>query len=288
MPANNIKKLRSKKGWTQKQLAEAAETSQQQIQRIEAGIQDARFDLAVRICTALGEPMDRVFPATALPLRRARKRVESVGQLFSDGAAQKELEQAGLDMDPAARTFAYRLRGGAEGRFSISGPESARLYLNMQREEEDDGFLVFDAGSRRIAINPKHLIFCHFLFDMPREEPEEVDGDKDFAVQIFLSDSAEPLIFNVDPDTSQLDDEGAEDNEVQLQDLVFNIELDVRERFCLTDEDGETAWFRSADVAMISLPLCAVEPKLMASIDDGEDEKEAAEETSSSKPDPAA
>jgi transcriptional regulator with XRE-family HTH domain len=262
---NRIGLLRKKKGLSQKQLADAAKTSQQQIQRIEAGVQNARFDLAARICAALNASMSEVFPTTELSLTRFFRKGKKPSDIFDDEAAIRGLEDAGIDMDPAERTFKYRLRGGAEGQLAISGASYEQLWSVVQDADPPNGFAVFDAGARRYALNLNHLLFCHFLFDPPNQLLRNANAvdDENCTAEFFLSDSSTPSKVDVNPDCASIDDDDVSDWEsVQLQDLFASAASDPLQRFKLMDVDGETAFFRPQDVAMISAPLSAVEPAL--------------------------
>jgi transcriptional regulator with XRE-family HTH domain len=266
MLVNKIKELRQAKGLTQRDLAKAAETSQQQIQRIEAGNQHARFDLATRISAALGEPISKVFPSTALPLARMKKRGSKLSDVYRDENASDELEEAGIDMEPAVWTLKYSLRGGAKGHFPISGPDMHRLSSILQNEEdgEDDDFVVLPSTGRQYALNLKHLVFCHLLFDSASHELVSTEeADKSHEVEFYLADRSEPLRFDVDPDTGSIDDDYAEGLSVQLQDLFYYANLGTNgRRLKFVDVDGETAFFRPADVAMFSVPLWLIEPNV--------------------------
>lgn len=265
-----MRELRKKKGLTQRQLAELAGTSQQQIQRIEGGVQNARFDLAFAICAALDTRMQEVFPSTELALKRSRKRVKTLADVYLDSKASEELEKAGIDMEPRRWTLIYRLRGGAEGMLPISGPEYSRIWRFIQLEESDS-FIVFDSVNRRYAINIKHLIFCQFQFDVHGQvELEEDDGS---GVQFYLSDKAEPLTFLVDRDVCSLDEEDSW-VDVQLQDMFHSAEMGPVGRFKFKDIDGETAFFRPDDVAMFSVELRDLEPAMWSEDEDDEDEIE--------------
>ena len=271
MPENRIRELRLKKKLSQMELAKKAETSQQQIQRIEAGVQAVRFDLAARISGALGEPLERVFPTTELPLKRAKRRNATPHDLLRDEETTDQLEGAGLDMDPARSVLLYRLRGGAEGPLYLAPGETRRVWALLQREEEN-AFIVFDAGGRRYAVNPAHLTFVHFLDEMPDRVPEEESEDGDYVVRVTLADGSEEMPFSVDPDERSLEDEEDPDPlSVQLQDLFYYAQMGTERRLKLTDEDGETASFRTQDVAMFSVPIEAVVPKLRAAADEDEE-----------------
>jgi transcriptional regulator with XRE-family HTH domain len=264
MFVNKIKELRLTKGFTQTDLAKAAGTSQQQIQRIEAGNQHVRFDLATRISAALDNPISKVFPSTALPLARMKKRASKLSD--GDEKASDELEEAGIDTEPAVWTLKYSLRGGAKGQFPISGPDMHRLHSVLQHQESrvDDDFVVLPSNDRQYALNLKHLVFCHLLFD-PVSHVSTKEEDKSHEVEFYLADRSEPLRFLVDPDTGSIDDDYAEAEElcVQLQDLFYYAELGTEgRRLKFVDVDGETAFFRPDDVAMFSVPLWLIEQDL--------------------------
>ncbi len=262
---NRIKELRKVKGLTQRQLAEAAATSQQQIQRIEAGHQLARFDLAARISGALGQPISKVFPSAELPLARMKRRIGT----NDEEKMSRELEAAGLDMEPEVWTVKFRLRGGAEGAFRISGPEVNRLNSILQ-DDAEVGFVVLPSVDRQYALNVKHLVFCQLLFDRPSIEVE-ASPEKSFEVLFYLADQRDPLRFEVEPDTSLLEqEEDPEPLSVQLQDLFYYAEAGAdRRRMSFVDLDGERAFFRSDDVSMFSVPLWLIEPN----VSDEEDEE---------------
>ncbi|MBR0939272.1 helix-turn-helix transcriptional regulator [Bradyrhizobium jicamae] len=262
---NRIKEFRQAKGLTQRQLAEAAETSQQQIQRIEAGNQLARFDLAARISAALGQPVTKVFPSAEPALARLKRDFAT----HDDEEASKEMEMAGLDVEPNVWTVKFRLRGGAEGDFSISGPDKHRLN-RILHDQGDSGFVVLPSIDRQYALNLKHLTFCQLLFDGPSPEYAP-PSERSYEVQFYLTDQRDPLVFEAEPDTRLLEhEEDPEPLSVQLQDLFYYAEMGVDDRrLSFVDLDGETAFFRPDDVSMFSVPIWLIEPNVS---DDAEDE----------------
>jgi putative transcriptional regulator len=261
---NRIKELRKARGLTQRQLADAAGTSQQQVQRMEAGNQLARFDLATRISAALGQPISKVFPSAEVPLARMKSRTAGLGHQ----KASQELEAAGLDIEPDVWTVKYKLRGGAEGNFPISGPDMHRLNAILH-DDAESGFVVLPSVDRQYAVNLKHLTFCQLLFDRPSIE-DDATREKSFEVHFYLTDNAEPLRFEVEPDTSLLErEEDPEPLSVQLQDLFYYAEMGAdRRRMSFVDLDGERAFFRSDDVSMFSVPLWLIEPNVSDEEDD--------------------
>lgn len=233
-----------------------------------------RFDLVVRLCAALEEPLTKVFPSTKAAVAAVQQKgTPTVEAILEDSEFRNQMESAGIDMDPQAHTFAYRLRGGANGALHISGPEEKRIW-HLVQDDDTEPFMVFDSCDRRIAINRRHLLFCHFLFDSPHVEVVEEstgsgDDDEEAAsLLIYMADTPEPIALGIDADSADLsaviegETTGARVDEqaYQLQ-MLFQMlegwdgqhEPDRREH--ITDVDGETAWFRLADVAMVSAPI---------------------------------
>jgi hypothetical protein len=247
-------------------------TSQQQIQRIETGKQSVRFDLAVKICSALDAPMELVFPSTKRALKKlATKGGKTMEEMLRDKEFEEEMERADVDMDPSVWSLKYRLRGDAEGILPISSREKNRLWGAVQRAEGfSDPFVVFDSEGMRVVLNLNHLTFCQFLFDPPNIiiPEKEVDGEEGEHVTVFMADSDKPLSFEVDADSwdeDELDDMG------QFGHLIFMAEHSTYEDqdiFHFTDVDGEEAFFRAKDVAMMQIPLWVVEPDLLEAQED--------------------
>jgi transcriptional regulator with XRE-family HTH domain len=256
MQMNNcIRELRSTKGLTQKQLAKVAGTSQQQIQRIEAGAQKVRFDLAVRIAEALGHPFERVFPRALLPMHRARRaRTPSHQRLYD------ELDTAGIDMDPRVWTYRVVLRGGIKRDFRIESREKSHLE-SLVRSEPVARFAVFDSEGRRYALSLAHLLSCQFLFDIGvMDSPDHEDTQLE--LKAFMVDGQE-LTFKLQPDTVDINDETAEHG-AELQDIFFWADKHdgASPYFNFTDADEENVYIKISDVVMLSVPLLAVAPTL--------------------------
>ena len=277
MLENRIKTLREKKGLSQKQLAALVGTSQQQIQRIETGKQSIRFDLSIEVCRALEAPMQTIFPQTKKALTRARRKGHTMTEMLRDRKFEDQMEEAGVDMDISSWFFEYRLRGGAEGVLPVSSREKNRLWHVVQRSDSNPFvFVVFDSEETEVVLNLNHLIYCHFVFYPPnvvfkKEETQEDESERWGPVSVYLADSAEPLHFDVEPD-HLLEDPVEDEGQFRFLTVVAasTFEDDTNEVFSFTDVDGETAFFRAWDVAMIQIPLPVLEPKLL---DDDEEEE---------------
>jgi len=260
MVGPKILAFRTKNGITQKQLADLAATSEQHIHRIETGRQSVCFDLAVKICSALNEPMESVFPGTEEPLEKLGKKCGESLMNLSESECGEEMSCAAVDMGPFEWTFKYRLRGGATGSLSISGTEKDHLFSAVQRDEIGS-FVVFDSEGSTIVLNMDHLIFCHFRSDPPnRMHPER---ERINEVKVFIVDSSAPFHFEVEADEH---DEGDPEPFGQFEELVFTAEHASSEAnvvFYFKDVDGEEAFFRASDIAMIQIPLWVFEADLL-------------------------
>jgi hypothetical protein len=189
-----------------------------------------------------------------------------VEKLYRDEELTEKMEKAGIDMDPRDWKFKYRLRGGVTGILPVSGPENNRLFSAVQQTDPATPFVVFDSKGSRIALNLKHLTYCHFLFDAPKEEniEEEVED-----VSVILTDGA-TLSFDVEPDGY---DSQNKEELGQFGHLLAMAEMSVDENdiFNFEDADGETVFLRAHDIAMIKIPLWVIQPDLL---DDEEESEE--------------
>src|SRR5262245_37266976 len=143
MSQNHIHNLRKSKGLTQSQLAAQVGTSQQQIQRIEAGVQAARLDLAVKIAEVLGAKLGDVFPK----LKKGRTGSHSKRD------EESQLADAGIDSDPAQWTVKFFINDGRVLLFGVTSREKKRIEQIVGSSAGEKSFVVFDAESRRVAVN---------------------------------------------------------------------------------------------------------------------------------------
>lgn len=251
---NKVRKFRIKAGLTQTALAKVVGTSQQQIHRVEQG-QSAKIDLALRICHALSAPMETVFPKTRATLRRlGGKTAEKVlAEIVHDSDVQDSLGEAGIDADPAQWTLKLQLSSGATRLYSVSGPERRRLWTVLQEgscSPEQVNFAVFETETQTVALNRAAMAYGHLLFDAPfNATKEQLEG----GMSVFFLNQADPVVFDVEPDDAPGEIE--DPDETQLRRLLFGLNTYVGndEVFVITDVDGETAFIRAANVALIEI-----------------------------------
>jgi len=261
---NRIRHFRQKAGLTQRKLAELSRTSQQQIQRIEAGVQSARLELAARLCSALNQNVEVVFPGTKKPLEKFRTAVKAGRHTDFDDRSTPVMEKAGLDVEPEVWFLKVWLRSQPNAEvFPISGIEQKRLWRLLQ-EGVAPGFAVFDSEDERIAINPSQLLVWHFLWEgslaLRDPTPKKFPG-----LVVFLADRAEPLEFEIDDDDTEFGPEENDGRGTQLQRLFFDLETfgtDPESVLSFEDQGGEEVFLRASDVKLLRVPLSAVEPRL--------------------------
>lgn len=256
MPKNNIKELRLRRKITQHQLAQAICSSQQQIQRIEAGIQSVRVDLAMKICNVLNSTMQEVFPDTELPIARAIKRKTTLNP-YENEILAAELARDGFDVDPLLWQFSYRLRGDVEGSLWISGADKKRLssIIDNTRSSSIAEFIVFDSGNRRYALNIEHLIMARFMFEMPTLAQVEEKNEHEFDMIIYLANDPKPLKISVAPDYVSANNDTDYEDDAPLQELLNGMQELYRKHISFFDADGEEVYFRSTEISMLSLSL---------------------------------
>uniref|UniRef100_Q47GG9 Helix-turn-helix motif protein n=1 Tax=Dechloromonas aromatica (strain RCB) TaxID=159087 RepID=Q47GG9_DECAR len=271
---NRVQQFRKALKLSQRQLAEAVGTSQQQIQRIESGQIAAKLEMAAKLCAALQKPMEVVFPGATKALKSAEREMNA-SHTFPDEAWQK-LRESGIEGDPREWTFKVLLKGhNAPMLFRISSTEQSRLYGLIQEENSDSesaSFVVFDTEDRRWALNLAELDFCHFLFDVSpagavRDESDSKETEEEAcSVLLHFIGGGSPMALEVDVDEpDDMDDTG------QCGHVLYMLEMAPQQsdRYRIIDSDGEHAFIRAGSIALLSVPLAVLEP-----LDRDEDEDE--------------
>ncbi len=269
---NNLRRLREKLEMSQRDLALAVGTSQQQIARIETGNQSVKVDLALAISAALKTDLGIVFPATRKLLGRGKKRKDrdALVEMHYDPKAVSEFDSAGVDLDPATWILKLRMRGGSQLDFVCSTAEAQRIRRNLQRDGTGTPFVIFNSTAVAVALNLDHLLHYHELWDghiSSNWHDDDVPRDE---VAVYLSDSAEPLVFDVDVDEGTPEDEG---DEGQMRGVLFTLEtfLESGEFVSFRDVDGEDAFFRAEDIVLLTVPLRVLDTRLNDAFLDAEE-----------------
>lgn len=253
MTENRLWQLRKAAKLTQRALAEKVGTSQQQIQRIEAGIIAVRLDLGARLADALGVGLGDVFP------KLAKSKKSKKGRKDTTAETDQLLSEAGIDPDPRQWTIKFFMHDGREFFYRVASTEKDRLESIVS--DFDKSFLVFNSQSKCVAINNKKIGACQFLYDLHFPDNPDEEEDK-FELELQLISSKDPITFDLEPDTSkpEEDDVGLQS---QLQLLFIYLDgADENEVVWFDDVDGERVYIRASEVLSIEVPLVCCEPAL--------------------------
>ncbi|MHB1265186.1 MAG: helix-turn-helix transcriptional regulator [Gemmatimonadaceae bacterium] len=236
---NRIKPLREARGWSQLDLATAAGTSQQQVARIESGTQSVRLELALALAAALEAELAEVFPDARRPLARVRKR--RAGRARSG------------EPEPATWFLSLRLRGGTAVDVVVPAAVARARRDRLAARAPASPFFVFEAGPVALALNIDHLVHYHELWDGTGPDDWHDERVPVEQVAVFLAEGGAPLLFDSRPrDEARVDaSDGA-----HPRDLLDLLDTAVRptEFVSFRDADGEEAFFRAGDVALVSVP----------------------------------
>lgn len=261
MAKNQVRSHRKACGLTQRELAKKVGTSHQQIQAIEAYDESLQLDLALRICAALGQPVEAVFPSmqqaalllgqSADPVRLFTKSVEFAALVKWAGL---------LPTTNAVETFCCRMRGGHALQIQMDAEERARVWRALQSTKGDRGFILIDSiDGCRYALNVQHLLVWKWL-DARAESAVAVSrGPGSTGVRLWLVDGGEPLDYEVAEDEPNFDEEHVG----QLWDLfTFLQDQDEEPRHLgrqdFIDRHGEHVFFHSADAVAVAAPLALI------------------------------
>jgi transcriptional regulator with XRE-family HTH domain len=282
---NRIRHFRQKNNLSQRQLAVAVGTSQQQIQRYETE-SPVEFHMAVTLANILKTPLAKLFPESKAIVQKISNERDP-REVLSDPEINKGFLKAGIEVDPCVWTARVVVRGG--------DPQRPRLYpihvhdkdrvghylewgyqgsVEAKQSDEEARFFVFDAGDRTVAVNMDHLILWQNCWDPPRmetmdppahrnNESEDSAEDEEFScvIHVYLADYNEPLKFDVDADDEQR--ENLDEDEGEFRDLLFTLDSEPEKDsfISFTDQDGETVHLRVRDIAMLEIAKDVTDPE---------------------------
>jgi transcriptional regulator with XRE-family HTH domain len=272
MAKNGISQLRKSRGLTQRALAELAGTSQQQVQRIEAGVQGVRLELATKIAAALGGELAEIFPSLGTDRRRGLEGSRYVNQ-------QAKLLAVGLDPDPNYWTVKFFASDGRLFEYVVPSDEKDRLEKIVSRSRRStDGIFVFTTSTQWVALNRTKIAATQFLFD--RGVSISDDEEENLELKLHLIGAGQQIIFGVEPDTHSLEDD-EEGSCSQLQRLFLELEMASENEIVeFYDEDRERVYIETADVLAIEVPLVCCEPALLKAQMEGHTEDDETEKLS--------
>jgi transcriptional regulator with XRE-family HTH domain len=271
MAKNHLPELRKSLGLTQRALAELAGTSQQQVQRIEAGVQGVRLELAVKIAAVLDRELAEIFPSLGFDPKRGLAGSRYVNQ-------RAKLLAAGLDPDPNYWTVKFFANDGRLFEYLIPSDEKDRLEKIVSSNSRLSGnIFVFTTSTKWVALNRAKIAATQFLFD--RGLVVEDDDQRTDELKLDMIGSAIPIVFGIVPDTKSLEDDD-QGSSSELQRLFLELESGLEEVVSFYDEDRERVYVRTAEILAVEVPIACCEPALWNAQMEGLTEDEETEKLS--------
>jgi transcriptional regulator with XRE-family HTH domain len=256
---NRVSELRAIKGLSLGSLASQLNISAEGLRRFELGRIPMHISLAFHLCSVLDVRLAEVFPDARRYLEPARP-PDEIFALADDEKASADLVSAGLDPHPAGWYILFEMRNAASLTFPVSSYDADRLERNLSNAR--DGFFVFNSIDRQVIVNLSHIVFAHILFQEPTIDTDNVLQ----SVRVHLSTRSEPLLFEVEAEDPP---DGSGPPEGQCQALAFYAGLEnAGFYFRFMDADGERAFFRASDTAMIEMPEWVLDSRLLSEDDD--------------------
>lgn len=174
--------------------------------------------------------------------------------------------------DPRKHTLKLVLRGHHEPMFfDISAGDVDRIFRAVQGEcesPERSSFVVFDSDRLRIALNLAVTVFCHFLWEPGgldnviriTEAKVESDDDQFNAVHVYFGANPVPITINAESE----DGDDVENDRNYLNTIFYMLDMEPmpHERLHIVDVDGESAFLRIGDIALLTAPLWLLDRKV--------------------------
>lgn len=264
---NRLRALRKKAGITQAQLAKKAGTSQQQIQRIEAG-QSIVLELAMSISNALGSPIDKVFPGAKSFAKRLKPSPSPTE--FWDAAKMSEKDLNAADIDAEVVPWWHvilTLTNGVKRAYSLNKVELDRVWhaiQNARPNDETTEFIAFDTEDRQVVANVEHVAHVHvgWDLDLDAEDAELPKAAADHFATVFLAHQQKPLLILAEPDERQADvlqedeEENGADNDQPIDTLIYILcSCASRQEFhCLHDRESGSHLIKAGEIALFEAP----------------------------------
>ncbi|NBC37801.1 helix-turn-helix domain-containing protein [Novosphingobium sp. FSY-8] len=246
MVKNKIKEFRKKAKLTQRELAKLAGTSQQQVQRLEAGVQSARLQMAESLANALNCSVHALFPAEA----SGRGAIQSPKSIA--GRAVKP-DDEGYEM--CYREMQLQLSNGLGFKLRIEDREMDRIRAHVLNcDDEKDAFFLVSTPQETFAFNQS--VINRIVFDFEEYlnvlDDEIADGIREQeGLKIWFKGQDVAECFGVDADDFYQSEEVG-----PLASLMMELDFYEGDRGTInfeTIDDEEIALF-PRKIAAISLP----------------------------------
>ena len=206
--------------------------------------------LATKICKTLACNFGDVFPAVkgreqTLKHQTLEQKFLTRGEIADEDASNQ------LDPDPLQWTLVLMLKGGLKHFFPVSAGTIKRLRRVANGRFPE--FFCFDSGNIQAAVNLKHVVHFHTLWDHEEADLQPLDPSiSENTIAVTLAGLPDPLKFYIEPGNN-VDDEDR-NSPGQVSELMNRLQEEPHcsEFINFQDEDGEDAFFRVEDIALIT------------------------------------
>jgi len=250
---NNLESLRSRGELTQSALAKKAGTSQQQIQRIEAGKGELSLDLAIRIASALEVGLSEVFPAAA-----SIDRTRILSQLRRAQPGPKAESSKNVKSMTWITPVLFAFDDGTEFIAGVDESQIAHLEERIWADPKAKGFALFTSQKFVVAVNVDRLGYwtiehedsgldCSF----DSAEGHEIGGDEEAEespVLVQCASRQEPFRIWADIEAAENETSTVQDALMALDD-AFDGDTFIR----IMDQDRQSHYFRRENVLVFSV-----------------------------------
>jgi transcriptional regulator with XRE-family HTH domain len=264
MTNERLRQARKDLGFSQEDVADEVNISQQTYSRIEAGTGPIKARKAFEIAEMLKQPVANLFPGLVDLARDDLDRLTN--DFSSDGVdIAEQLERAGVDVDENDRTI-YWSRPGAGTNFArVSGATARRILRELEYSQSSD-FVVFDSASHRVAIRmDAHVVKVSSQAAGAYNDSYDgstLDGRGD-VVEIWREGASHGDEVAVQPDAKPIGNTAAWSIEHQVQHLfqeIWNKAARVR-LVSRIDDEVEAVFYPKRHIVSVTASLSLLPPR---------------------------
>jgi len=254
---NRIAEFRKRAGMDLEDVADIVGVDVAELALAERGIGLAHFDVVVALASVFDADPEDLYPTVADHIRSAEDLDEDgLRERLLDPERSTALMMAGIDPDIACWYVIVKLKSGNERRYRVSSAERMRIRMDLCGEGPADGYLLFHADCRNVAI--RRSAIAELRFTNSASYAPFSSHESAFNVVIVSGRSPRPETIQVPPD-------GGEDGEGPTPFTDFmEAAREGREttRFLLLEEDGDENFIGIDQLEAMEVPVGVMMPDI--------------------------
>lgn len=256
---NRIAEYRKRAGLDLDDAAEIVGIDVAELALVERGIGLAHFDIILAIASVFDTEPENLYPAAADHIRWAEDaQVDEEGLRLHllDPERSSALMTAGIDPDLASWYAIVKLKSGNERRYRVSSAEKDRIRDDLCASVSCDGYLLFHADCRNVAI--RRSAIAELRFTNSASYAPFSSHESAFNVVIVSPRSPRPETIRVMPD-------GGEDGKgpTPFTDFMEAArEGQESSRFLLLEEDGDEHFIGIDMLEAMEVPVGVMMPDI--------------------------